>query len=47
MDIGLQQSVNNTSRVRQSRSLTEKRNHTGRVEAVAEAIFTLLSLIHI
>ena len=41
MDIGLQQSAYNRSQAGQSRSLTEKRNHTGRVEAVAEAIFTL------
>ncbi len=41
MDIGLQQSAYNRSQARQSRSLTEKKNHTGRVEAVAEAIFTL------
>ena len=41
MDIGLQQSAYNRSQARQSRALTEKRNHTGRVEAIAEAIFTL------
>ncbi|MDE6996226.1 MAG: hypothetical protein K2P41_17780, partial [Lachnospiraceae bacterium] len=44
MDIGLQQSAYNASQAGQSRSLTEKKNHTGRVEAIAEAIFTLCAI---
>ncbi len=41
MDIGLQQSISDVSQGRQSQTLTGKRNHTRRIEAVAESIFTL------